>query len=403
MSDGGLGEERPTGEQMLARVRGEERSGQGQGHLRVYLGMAPGVGKTYRALEEAHRRLERGTDLVVGFVEVHGRPRTAELLEGLEIVPRMRIEYRGVVVEEMDTDAVIARSPTVAIIDELAHTNVPGSPREKRWQDIELIREAGIDVISTCNVQHLETVADAVETITGAPVNERLPDAVLARADEIELVDMSPRALRQRIRHGNVYPPERARVALDRFFTEPNLMALRELSLRFVTRSVDTRLEETIASRGLRQVPPITERVLVVIDDRDASRQAMRRGASLAAAVGGSLTALVVETPARDRLPFDRSQALQRNIAFATDLGADVIRLAADEVVGGIEEVARNRRITHLFMAHQPGDLFQRLARRTPLEILLERLPMLEIHLVTDRASLHDESRGRGTDTNRPG
>lgn len=402
MSAGRFGDERPSAEEMLARVRGEERSGQGLGHMRVYLGMAPGVGKTYRALEEAHRRLERGTDIVVGFVEVHGRPKTAELLEGLEIVSRMRIEYKGVVVEEMDTDAVIARHPAVAVIDELAHTNVPGSPREKRWQDIELIREAGIDVISTCNVQHLETVADAVETITGAPVNERLPDAVLASADEIELVDMSPRALRQRIRHGNVYPPERARVALDRFFTEPNLMALRELSLRFVTRSVDTRLEETLAARGLRKVPPITERVLVVIDDREASQQAMRRGASLAAAVGGSLTALVVETPELDRLPFDRSQALQRNIAFATDLGADVIRLSADELVDGIEEVARNRRITHLFMAYQSGDVFQRLARRTPLEILLERLPTLEIHLVTNRPKPADETAARARDTNRP-
>lgn len=376
---------RPTGEEMLARVRGEERSGQGKGRMRVYLGMAPGVGKTFRALEEAHRRQERETDVVVGFVEVHGRTNTAELLEGLEIIPRLRAEYRGVVVEEMDTDAVIARKPAVAIIDELAHTNVPGSPRGKRWQDVELVRQAGIDVITTCNVQHLETVADAVETITGAPVNERLPDAVLATADEIELVDMSPRALRQRIRHGNVYPPDRALMALDRFFTEANLMALRELSLRFVTRSVDRGLEETIASRGLRQVPPITERALVVLDDRDSSRQAIRRGANLAAIAGGSLTALVVETPELERLPFDRAQALQRNIAFATDLGADVVRTASRELADGVVEVARARRITHLFMAYEPPVLLRRLARRTLIEILLERMPLLEIHLVTDR------------------
>jgi len=376
---------RPTGEEMLARVRGEERSGQGKGRMRVYLGMAPGVGKTFRALEEAHRRQERETDVVVGFVEVHGRTNTAELLEGLEIIPRLRAEYRGVVVEEMDTDAVIARKPAVAIIDELAHTNVPGSPRGKRWQDVELVRQAGIDVISTCNVQHLETVADAVETITGAPVNERLPDAVLATADEIELVDMSPRALRQRIRHGNVYPPDRALMALDRFFTEANLMALRELSLRFVTRSVDRGLEETIASRGLRQVPPITERALVVLDDRDSSRQAIRRGANLAAIAGGSLTALVVETPELERLSFDRAQALQRNIAFATDLGADVVRTASRELADGVVEVARARRITHLFMAYEPPVLLRRLARRTLIEILLERMPLLEIHLVTDR------------------
>ena len=202
---------RPTGDQMLARIGSPQPAAnagaQTRGRLRVYLGMAPGVGKTYAMLEEAHRRLERGTDIVVGFVETHGREHTAELLNGLEQIPRRRIEYRGVAIEEMDTDAVIARHPLVAIVDELAHSNVPGSPREKRWQDIELIRDAGIDVISTCNVQHLESAADAVATITGAPVNERIPDAVLYAADEVELVDMSPHALRQRMRHGNVYPP----------------------------------------------------------------------------------------------------------------------------------------------------------------------------------------------------
>ena len=158
---------RPTAEEMLARTRADTESSRGR--LRVYLGMAPGVGKTYKMLEEAHRRVDRGTDLVVGFVEPHGRIHTAALLDGLEVLPRRRVEYRGVVIEEMDTDAIIARHPTVAIVDELAHTNVPGSPREKRWQDVEAIRDAGIHVISTCNVQHLESVADAVVTITGAP------------------------------------------------------------------------------------------------------------------------------------------------------------------------------------------------------------------------------------------
>jgi two-component system sensor histidine kinase KdpD len=382
MKDSDADQGRPTGEEMLARIRGDEPSASGRGRLRVYLGMAPGVGKTYKALEEAHRRVERGTDLVVGFVEVHGRQRTAALLEGLEILPRLHIEYRGVVVEEMDTDAVIARHPDIAVIDELAHTNVPGSPLPKRWQNVQLIRDAGINVISTCNVQHIESVADAVETIVGAPVNERLPDDILETADEIELVDMSPRALRQRIKHGNVYPPDRARVALDRFFTEPNLMALRELALRFVTRSVDTQLEETVARGGLRKLPPISERVLVVIDDRDDSRQALRRGASLCSAVDASLTALIVETPDIERLPFDRSQALQRNVAYATDLGADVIRTGADDLTTGIEEVVRSRRITHVFMAFRSGDLVQRLARRTPTEVLMHRLPGVEIHLV---------------------
>jgi two-component system sensor histidine kinase KdpD len=376
------GDDRPTGEEMLARLKDEGPSACGR--LRVYLGMAPGVGKTYKALEEAHRRRERGADIVVGFVEAHGRPKTAALLEGLEILPRLHLDYRGITVEEMDTEAVLARKPEVVIVDELAHTNVPGSPREKRWQDVEVIREAGIDVISTCNVQHIESVADAVETIIGAPVNERLPDDQLASAEEIELVDMSPHALRQRMRHGNVYPPERARVALDRFFTEPNLMALREVALRFVTKSVDTELEQAISLGGLKRVPPISERVVVVTDHRETSRHALRRGARLASALGAGLTALVVETPEVDRLPFDRTQSLQRNIAFATDLGADIVRVAADSLVDGIDEIVRQRRISHLFMAYQSGDFVQRLLGRTPLQIIFERIPSLEVHLVPE-------------------
>ena len=317
---------------MLARVAADDAAERGR--LRLYLGMAPGVGKTYRMLEEGHRRLERGTDIVVGYVEVHARPRTQALLEGLEIVPRLRVEYQGVKVEEMDTDAIIARHPAVALIDELAHTNVPGSAREKRWQDVELIRDAGIDVISTCNVQHLESVADAVATIVGAPVNERVPDEVVEGADEVELVDMSPHALRQRIRHGNVYPPERARVALDRFFTEPNLTALRELSLRFVTRAVDEKLEEIVSEQGLGRLRPVSERVLVVVDDRLISRRALRRGAMLASALGAGLTAAVIVTPAIERLTFDRARDLQEHLDYAVDLGADVVQHPARDLSG---------------------------------------------------------------------
>src|SRR6478735_1372526 len=252
-------DQRPTAEEMLARVGATEG---GRGRLRVYLGMAPGVGKTFRMLEEGHRRSARGTDLVVGFVEAHGRPETEKLLDGLEIVPRRRVEYRGVIVEEMDTDAILARAPAVALVD------------------------AGIDVVSTCNIQHLESVADAVATITGAPVNERIPDEVLAAADEVELVDMSPYALRQRMRHGNVYSEERARIALDRFFTESNLTALRELSLRFVAGRVDAQLEGAGPSRTTQSV---SERVLVLLDDAPATPRALRRAAATAAVLRAPL------------------------------------------------------------------------------------------------------------------
>ena len=364
---------------MLARV--EDDRADHRGRLRIYLGMAPGVGKTYRMLEEAHRRAERGTDVVVGFVECHGRPNTLKLLDGLEILPRLQIPYGGVVVEEMDANAIIARKPAVAIVDELAHTNALGSPREKRWQDVEMIRDAGIHVVSTCNVQHIESVADAVETIVGAPVRERLPDAIFESADEVELVDMSPHALRQRIRHGNVYPPDRARHALDKFFTEPNLTALRELSLRFVTRRVDDQLEDIVSSRGLGRIQPVTERVLVAVDERPSSRRALRRGGMIAAALDVPLMAVLVVTPDIERLSFDRSRDLQENLDYADDLGAEVIREQAPDLVSGLVAVSRARRVTHVVLPHEEHRGRLRLFARSPAEELIERLPEIEVHL----------------------
>jgi two-component system sensor histidine kinase KdpD len=367
---------RPTADEMLARIRSE--GGSGRGRLRVYVGMAPGVGKTYRMIEEGHRRLARGTDVVVGFVEPHGRPRTAELLEGLEVVPRRRVEYRGVVLDEMDTDAILARKPTVALIDELAHTNIPGSAREKRWQDVEVIRDAGIHVVTTMNVQHLESVADAVATITGAPVNERLPDEVLDTADEIELVDMSPHALRQRMKHGNVYPPERAAVALEKFFTEPNLTALRELSLRLVARRVEGQLERS----GTEDLRLVTDRVVVLVDGSAAGRRAIRRAASLAATLRGSLLAVVVETPARPP-SFDASRDLQESIDDAVDLGAQIERIEAPDVLAGLEEAVRRRGGTHLVLPAERDDSWLTRVRRRPLaDALLERLPDVTVVLV---------------------
>jgi two-component system sensor histidine kinase KdpD len=363
---------------MLARVQADERPARGR--LRIYLGMAPGVGKTYKMLEEAHRRHDRGTDVVVGFVETYGRRHTAALLDGLEAVPRRRVEYRGVAVEEMDAQAVIARHPAVALVDELAHTNVPGSEQEKRWQDVELIRDASIDVISTCNVQHVESVASAVETILGVPVHERVPDEVVRSADEIELVDMSPHALRQRMRHGNVYPPDRAAIALERFFTEPNLTALRDISLRFVAGQVDRELEGTVAEWGVA-VPPVTERVAVLVDESPACRRAVRRGASLASALHATFIAVAVES-AGVQLSRDRSQDLKSNVDYAVDLGADVIRGEASDLVKGLAEVLRDQRVTHLVVAHHHRRGVELLGRPTLAERILAAVPGIEVHLV---------------------
>jgi len=368
---------RPTGDEMLARIAGAEKPPRGR--LRLYLGMAPGVGKTYSMLEEGHRRLERGTDVVVGIVETYGRAHTAALLDGLEQTPGRQIEYRGVVVEEMDAEAVIARHPSVALVDELAHTNVPGSARQKRWQDVEAIRDAGIDVISTCNVQHVESVAGAVETILGVPVRERVPDELVRSADEVELVDMSPHALRQRMRHGNVYPPERMTIALERFFTEPNLMALRDLSLRFVAGSVDRELEGTVAEQGI-PLPPVTDHVMALVDETTECRHALRRAAALASALRVPWLAVAVATPGVQQSR-DRQLNLQSNLDYATDLGAEIVRGEASDLARGLAEVIEDHRITHIVLPHRPhhGLHFH---RESLADRLMELVPTLEIHLV---------------------
>ena len=258
---------------------------------------------------------------------------------------------------------------------------MPGSAREKRWEDVEVIRDAGIHVISTCNVQHLESVADAVATITGAPVNERLPDAVLAVADEVELVDMSPHALRQRMRHGNVYPPDRTEVALDRFFTEPNLTALREIALRFVARQVDEQLAEIGPSAGVAR-RAVSDRVAVAVDETTVSRSALRRGAALASALHAPLLAIVVETPADERRAFDRERDLRENIDYAEDLGAEIVRVEASQPADGLIDVLRRRRATHLLVAHRETRAVAGFRRPSVADEVLRVLPTVEVHLV---------------------
>ncbi len=351
----------------------------GRGRLRVYLGMAPGVGKTWEMLREAHRRRERGTDVVVGFVETHGRRNTADQVGDLEVVPRRRLEHRGVAIEEMDTDAILARAPAVVLVDELAHTNAPGSAREKRWQDVEVLRDAGIDVISTCNVQHLDSIADAVATITGAPINERLPDAVLAEADEVELIDMSPHALRQRMRHGNVYPAERAAIALDRFFTEANLTALRELALRFTAGRVEAQLDDWSERVPL---PAVLDRIVVVVDEQAVARRAIRRAAALAGAMRTRLVALVVSDPDDGALPFDRRRDLAEHIEYARDLGADVVTVEHEDLVTAIVEAARTHRATQVVIGHRARGGLDRLLHRSLATQVIERAPHLEVHIV---------------------
>ena len=261
---------------LLARIKAEQEPGRGR--LRLYLGAAPGVGKTFAMLQEAHRRKIRGTDVVIGFVETHNRPATAAAIGDLEVVPPMTVDYRGVLLKEMDVDAVLARRPRVALVDELAHTNAPGSRHEKRYEDVEELLDAGITVISTLNVQHVESLNDYVQELIGVAVHETVPDRVLDEADQIELIDMAPEALIQRMRHGNVYPPEQARRALENFFTLGNLTALRDIALRATAREVEDQLDAYIRAGSIAGKGGVAERIMVAVDHRPVGKTLIRRG-----------------------------------------------------------------------------------------------------------------------------
>src|SRR6478609_6585663 len=267
-----------------------------RGTLRIYLGAAPGVGKTFGMLNEGQRARERGTDIVVGFVETHSRPNTAAQIGELEVVPRKKMEYRGSSFEEMDVDAVLARKPERVLVDELAHTNVPGSRNEKRWQDVDELLDAGIDVISTVNVQHLESMNDVVEQITGIKQQETIPDAIVRAADAIELVDMSPEAIRRRMAHGNIYPAEKVDASLANFFRQGNLGALRELALMWVADRVDEALEEYREAHGIARPWETRERVVVAITGAPSGDDVIRRAARMAARAHGDLIGVHVRS-----------------------------------------------------------------------------------------------------------
>jgi two-component system sensor histidine kinase KdpD len=364
---------RPDPDELLRQLADDERRQQ-RGRLRVYIGAAPGVGKTYDMLQEGQRRKKRGTDVVVGYVETHGRPLTAEALEGLEVVPRLQVPYQGVTLEEMDTDAVIRRRPQVALVDELAHTNAPGSRHEKRWQDVEDILAAGITVITTVNIQHLESLNDVVQGITGIQVRETVPDAVVDAADEVELVDISPEALRARMRHGNIYPPEQASRALESFFRPGNLAALRELALKRVAQDVEQQLHEYMHGHGLSGWQAV-ETVLVLLDNTPQSEVALRRAWRLA---HGFDCRLIAAYPAA----LLRRQGMTRILTVALDLNADVRELPGSDLEGELTEIITREAVTDIVMLTAPHRVL-RTGRRTTPERLQRRHPTLTLHLVS--------------------
>ncbi len=374
-------EGRPTPEEMLERVRREAGAG-ARGRLRILLGMAPGVGKTYAMLMEGRRRKERGTDVVVGFVETYGRPQTIEAIGDLEVIPRKRVEYKGVTLEEMDTEAVIRRHPAVALVDELAHTNAPGSKHNKRWEDVRELLDHGVTVISTMNVQHLESLADIVERITGAPVRERIPDSVVDQADELELVDMSPTALRQRIKHGNVYPRERAEQALQQFFREGNLNALRELALRKVSTAVEEDLAEYMREHEIRTVWPAGEKVMVGVSAEPNAQHLIRRGWLMANRLQSELLAVFVETPDWAHASPEEKRQLEENLRLAEDLGAKVVRASGSDAAKELARIAHEENVANLFIGHSRGGRFQEMLGGSTVSKLLRLAPDIDVHVV---------------------
>ncbi len=385
-------DERPDPESLLDRYQlrdihiatdpaGTDHSVPRRGRLRIYLGMAPGVGKTFAMLNEGRRRKMRGTDVVIGLVETHSRPVTEEQIGDLEIIPRQIITYRDIQLSEMDVDAILARRPKVVLVDEMAHTNAPGSRNTKRYQDIQDLLAAGINVITTLNIQHLESLNDIVESITGVRQHETIPDQVLESADEVELVDISPEALRSRMRHGNVYPPDRARVALEEFFTTGNLTALRDLALRRTAQKTEDQLEvlmrpgggSVLHAWGARS----TERVLVAFDARPAAQHILRVGWRLANGLKAPFIAVTVLPPGQTV-----TIALQNQIRLAEDLGAEVLLLRESDVPTALAHLARTRQITQLVIGQPARSRWQEIRNGSIVNRLL-RLPIeADVHIV---------------------
>ncbi|WP_243867338.1 sensor histidine kinase [Actinophytocola oryzae] len=359
-----------------------------RGELRIYFGAAPGVGKTYAMLGEAHRRLERGTDVVVGLVETHERYRTDRLLEGLEMVPRRTMTYRGTEFEELDLDAVLAREPEVALVDELAHTNIPGSRNAKRWQDIEELLDAGIDVLTTLNVQHLESVNDVVERITGVRQQETVPDAVVRGAQQLELVDITPEALRRRLAHGNVYPARKVDAALSNYFRPGNLTALREISLLWVADQVDVALQRYRAEQSITDTWEARERVVVAVTGGPETETLVRRASRIAARAGAEL--MVLHILRGDGLAGASPGALTHMRGLAKNLGATFHTVVGDDVPDALLDFARGVNATQLVLGTSRRSRLARLFDEGIGATVVRRSGAIDVHTVT-----HSEA-GRG-------
>ncbi len=351
----------------------------GKAIFKLFLGYAPGVGKTYQMLSEGIRRGSRGEDVVIGVVETHGRKVTAELASRLEVVPRKSLEYKGAVFAEMDVDAILERKPRVVLVDELAHTNIEGSKHRKRYEDVFELLDAGIDVLSTMNVQHIESLAPSIRQLTGVQMRETVPDWVVQRAGEIVMADLTPQALQTRMKRGDVYPLERAERALANFFRTPNLIALREMALRQVALAVDHSLEQLQTEDGKPLL--VRERIAVCISSNPAAQYLIARGARMAQAIDAELYVVYVDT-ASDESEENR-RTLGDNIRFAESVGAKIAKLEPGSVAERVAEFVREHHVTHVVFGRSATRGWRRYLYWSAIHRFLRDAPSVDVHIVT--------------------
>jgi two-component system sensor histidine kinase KdpD len=383
----------------VPRLAGETPLGRaapasGRGELRIYFGAAPGVGKTYAMLNEGWRRKARGTDVVVGFVETYGRENTAAQLRDLEVVPRRHLEYRGAAFEEMDVEAILRRRPEVVLVDELAHTNVPGSRHEKRWADVEELLEAGITVISTVNVQHLESLNDVVERITGIRQRDTIPDAVVRQAEQVELVDMTPEALRRRLAHGNVYAPEKIDAALANYFRPGNLAALRELALLWVADQVDVGLEQYRERHGITDLWETRERVVVAVTGAPDTEALIRRAARIARRARGDLLGVYVRSD--EGLLDPPTAALAEHRRLLEELGGEIHEVAGGDVAAALVDFAKAENATQLVLGSSRRSRWAELTRGSVINRVVRLSGSIDVQVIS-----HEPQRGPGPSPSR--
>jgi two-component system sensor histidine kinase KdpD len=352
-----------------------------RGVFKLFLGYAPGVGKTYNMLSEGIRRHSRGEDVVIGVVETHGRSPIAELATRLEAVPKRKLEYKGTVFEEMDIDAIMDRKPQVVLIDELAHTNIEGSRHRKRYEDVIELLDAKIDVLSTMNVQHIESLGPMVRNLTGIQVRETVPDWVLQRVDEIVMADLTPQALQKRMQRGDVYPVERAERALGNFFRVSNLIALRELALRQVAQVVDRGLESYLEKEHLEGTQPVHERIAVCISSNPAAQYLIARGARMAERIDADFYVVYVDIGV-DGSP-ENQRTLAQNLRFAEDLGAKIVRLQGKNVAEPVAAFVREKHITQVVFGHSATTGWKRYLYLSAIHKFLRDAPAVDVHIVT--------------------